>query len=62
MLEARGVLGPEELHKLATKTRKGMSAEVGKGSCHSDLVPSETAKALQGRLVQLRTKDAEPAE
>ena len=62
VLEARGVLGPEELHKLATKTRKGMSAEVGKGSCHSDLVPSETAKALQGRLVQLRTKDAEPAE
>jgi phosphomethylpyrimidine synthase len=62
VLEARGVLGPDELHKLATKTRKGMNAEVGKGSCHSDLVPSETAKALQGRLVQLRTKDAEPAE
>jgi phosphomethylpyrimidine synthase len=62
MLEARGVLSPEEIHKLATKTKKGMSADVGKGSCHSDLVESETAKSLQGRLVQLRTKDASPAE
>jgi phosphomethylpyrimidine synthase len=61
-LEARGVLSPEEIHKLASKTKKGMSADVGKGSCHSDLVESETAKALQGRLVQLRTKDASPAD
>jgi len=61
MLTQRGVLSPAEIHKLASKTKKAVGADEGKGSCHSDFVEPTTAKAVQGRLVQLRSKDA-PAE
>jgi phosphomethylpyrimidine synthase len=58
VLEQRGNLPPAELHKLATKTKKAVDAEVGKGLCHSDFVEPETAQRIQkDRLVQLRTKD-----
>jgi phosphomethylpyrimidine synthase len=58
VLAQRGNLPPEELHKLARKTRKAVDAEVGKGLCHSDLVEPETAQRIQKeRLVQLRVKD-----
>jgi len=57
ILEKRGVLSPEEIHRLATKTRKAVGAEGSKGSCHSDLAEPETAQQIQEqRLVQLRTK------
>ncbi|HEY0466758.1 MAG TPA: phosphomethylpyrimidine synthase ThiC [Polyangiaceae bacterium] len=57
ILEKRGVLSPEELHRLASKTRKAVGAEGSKGSCHSDLAEPETAQQIQEqRLVQLRTK------
>ncbi|MFO0683575.1 MAG: phosphomethylpyrimidine synthase ThiC [Sandaracinus sp.] len=58
MLEARGVLAPDEIHRLAGKTKKVVDAEVGKGLCHSDFVDPDAAKRIQkDRLVQLRTKD-----
>ncbi|MFO0711650.1 MAG: phosphomethylpyrimidine synthase [Sandaracinus sp.] len=61
VLEQRGNLAPTEIHKLATKTKKAVDAEVGKGLCHSDFVEPETAQRIQkDRLVQLRVKDDAP--
>ena len=51
ILERRGVLSPEEIHRLAGKTRKTVGAEHGKASCHSDLVSSSEAQHIQ--IVQL---------
>jgi phosphomethylpyrimidine synthase len=57
ILEKRGVLSPEEIHRLASKTRKAVGAEGAKGSCHSDHVEPKTAQEIQEqKLVQLRTK------
>lgn len=53
ILEKRGVLSPEEIHRLASKTKKAVGAEGGKGSCHSDFVDSNTARQLQEKKVQL---------
>ena len=57
ILEKRGVLSAEEIHRLASKTRKAVGAEGAKASCHSDIAEPQTAQQLQEqRLVQLRTK------
>jgi phosphomethylpyrimidine synthase len=53
ILEKRGVLSPEEIHRLASKTRRTMGAEAGKANCHSDFVEPETARTIQ--IVQLGT-------
>jgi phosphomethylpyrimidine synthase len=61
ILAKRGVLAPDEIHKLASKTRKAAGATTveGKANCHSDYVDPETAKAMQQeRLVQLNTAPA----
>ncbi len=49
ILEKRGVLSPEEIHRLASKTRKAVGAESGqKAGCHSDYVPTaEEAERVQ---------------
>jgi phosphomethylpyrimidine synthase len=49
ILEQRGVLSPDEIHRLATKTRKGVTeVEDGKAVCHSDYVEdAEEARRLQ---------------
>ncbi|MEX0727098.1 MAG: phosphomethylpyrimidine synthase ThiC, partial [Planctomycetaceae bacterium] len=47
ILEHRGVLDPEEIHRLAGKTRKAMGADENKASCHSDFTPDEVAQKLQ---------------
>jgi phosphomethylpyrimidine synthase len=48
ILEQRGVLAPEEIHRLATKTRLGMGAESGqKAACHSDDAEADAARNLQ---------------
>jgi phosphomethylpyrimidine synthase len=50
ILEERGVLSPEEVHRLATKTRKSVGAEPGhKAACHSDVSQDEDARALQDK-------------
>jgi phosphomethylpyrimidine synthase len=54
ILEKRGVLSPEELHRLASKTRKSMGADQGKAACHSDIAISEKAQILQ--IVELGTE------
>src|SRR5688500_14919736 len=49
ILAKRGVLSPDEIHKLASKVKKvvGADKEGDKASCHSDYVDPETAKAKQ---------------
>ncbi|MCC6642588.1 MAG: hypothetical protein IT386_15615 [Deltaproteobacteria bacterium] len=48
ILEKRGVLSPEELHRLATKTREKMGAAAGhRAACHSDTADDDTARSLQ---------------
>jgi phosphomethylpyrimidine synthase len=59
ILAKRGVLSPDEIHKLASKTRKAVGAEEGKANCHSDYVDPAAAKEVQGaKLVQLNTAPA----
>jgi phosphomethylpyrimidine synthase len=59
VLERRGVLSPEEIHRLASKTRRGVSAQPGqKAACHSDLANASAAHDLQENLVQLRRPPA----
>jgi phosphomethylpyrimidine synthase len=51
ILEKRGVLSPEEIHRLAHKGRKA--------DCHSDLVDDpEQARTVQRKLVELNTAPA----
>ena len=47
ILEKRGVLSPEEVHKLASKTKKKVGASDGKAACHSDVAPAEEARRIQ---------------
>jgi len=72
ILVSRGVLAPDEIHRLASKTKKAMTSErarsasedSAKASCHSDYVDPDTAKKLQtekaGRdmLVQVDVRPA----
>jgi phosphomethylpyrimidine synthase len=48
ILARRGVLAPEEIHRLASKTRAAMGAQTGhKAACHSDHAGAEQAQQLQ---------------
>lgn len=47
ILEKRGVLSPDEIHRLASKTRKSMGGDVGQAACHSEVTDSEKAQLLQ---------------
>jgi phosphomethylpyrimidine synthase len=47
ILEKRGVLSPEEIHRLASKTHKGVGAEDGKAACHSDVAEKVEAQNIQ---------------
>jgi len=62
ILEKRGVLGAEEIHRLAGKTRRAMTGERGeKAACHSDASVAEDAKRLQAaRLDPLSLEPIEP--
>jgi phosphomethylpyrimidine synthase len=52
ILEKRGVLSPDEIHRLASKTRKSLKAESEKASCHSDYVESDEAREIQREAIQ----------
>jgi phosphomethylpyrimidine synthase len=58
ILEKRGVLSPEEIHKLASKTKRAVTRDEGeRASCHSDYVDADLAENIQReRLVQIGTK------
>ncbi len=53
ILEKRGVLSPGEIHRLASKTRKAMSAVEGKAACHSDLTDDDDARSLQDERISV---------
>ncbi len=53
ILSRRGVLSPDEIHRLASKTRKAVGADDGKASCHSDYVDPDAAKAVQGERLKM---------
>jgi phosphomethylpyrimidine synthase len=54
ILAKRGVLAPEEIHRLASKTKKAVAADAGdKAVCHSDYVDPEEAKQIQRQRVPL---------
>ncbi|MEX0776774.1 MAG: phosphomethylpyrimidine synthase ThiC [Phycisphaeraceae bacterium] len=59
ILAQRGYLKPEEIHKLASKTKKVVGAEGTKADCHSDYVDAEDAKKVQQeKLVQVDVRPA----
>ncbi|MBB6428884.1 phosphomethylpyrimidine synthase ThiC [Algisphaera agarilytica] len=62
ILEQRGHLSPEEIHKLAAKAKGKLTAkdDSGKASCHSDYVDPDEAKEVAPKetLVQLNTAEA----
>ena len=41
ILQQRGVLSPDEIHRLAAKTKGAVRAEEGKAACHSDVADDE---------------------
>jgi phosphomethylpyrimidine synthase len=50
ILERRGVLAPEEIHRLAGKTRRAMGGDRGRrANCHSDVASRTQAHELQSR-------------
>jgi phosphomethylpyrimidine synthase len=59
ILEQRGVLSPEEIHRLAQKTKSAVGADGGaRADCHSDYVAPEDARRIQDeRLVTLRVPE-----
>jgi phosphomethylpyrimidine synthase len=52
ILEQRGYLNPDEIHKLAAKTKKKMGADQGKADCHSDYVDPNSAEQLQREVTE----------
>ena len=60
ILEQRGYLNPDEIHKLASKVKgKVDTTDEGKAACHSDFVDDEAAKQMQGeQLVQVDVRPA----
>ncbi|HTQ02817.1 MAG TPA: phosphomethylpyrimidine synthase ThiC [Polyangiaceae bacterium] len=59
ILEQRGVLSPDEIHRLAGKTKRAVGASGGeRGECHSDYVEPAAAQRIQDeRLVQIRVPE-----
>ncbi len=60
ILKQRGHLSPEEIHRLASKTKQAVVGDAeSKASCHSDFVDADEAKRVQGeKLVTLNTAPA----
>ena len=62
ILAKRGVLSPEEIHKLAAKAKGKLVAkdDTGKAACHSDYVDPDEAKRVHAdrELVQLDVRPA----
>ncbi|MCS5636966.1 MAG: phosphomethylpyrimidine synthase ThiC [Myxococcota bacterium] len=53
ILEQRGVLTPEELHRLASKTRSRMGGDDSQALCHSELTgQEEEARRLQAETLE----------
>jgi phosphomethylpyrimidine synthase len=58
ILERRGVLSPDEIHRLAGKTRRAVGVSVGeRAACHSDVADDDDARQLHEKLVELRVPE-----
>jgi phosphomethylpyrimidine synthase len=58
ILERRGVLSPDEIHRLAGKTRRAVGASTGeRAACHSDVADDGSARRIQHDLVELRVPE-----
>ena len=55
ILRKRGVLSPDELHRLASKTRESMTREAPRAACHSDVIDDDGAQALQRQRLDALT-------
>ena len=63
ILEKRGVLGPEQLDRLASKTRQAMGAAPGRhAACHSEAASPERARQLQRERLDPLTLEPLDAE
>ena len=63
ILNQRGVLSPDEIHRLASKTKSAMGAAGQKAACHSDVADDTAAQHLQSeRLDPLTLEPLEPIE
>ena len=51
ILEQRGYLSAEEIHRLAAKTRAAVEEESGRAACHSEVTDADTAQRLQSQRV-----------
>lgn len=59
ILEQRGVLSPDEIHRLASKTQKAMQDGSTPAACHSDAADDVTARNIQSDVfVELNTAPA----
>jgi phosphomethylpyrimidine synthase len=47
VLEKRGTLSPDDIHRLASKTKKAVGADADRAACHSDLAGTDEAKRIQ---------------
>ena len=57
LLERRGYLDPQELRRLASKTRRAVAAEANP-ACHSDAASPNDAKRFQSeKLIELRVPE-----
>jgi phosphomethylpyrimidine synthase len=62
ILRQRGVLSPEEIHRLATKTKKALGPRPGrKAACHSDDTDEATARRIQDEKLRPRTVELNTA-
>jgi phosphomethylpyrimidine synthase len=60
ILERRGVLSPEELQRLASKTRAAVGADRGRAACHSDVAGEDAAKQVQAQRLDPETLQPMP--
>jgi phosphomethylpyrimidine synthase len=49
ILEKRGVLGAEDLKRLASKTRRSVGADEGRADCHSEVTDTDSARDFQSK-------------
>jgi phosphomethylpyrimidine synthase len=61
ILRKRGVLTPEELHRLASKTQASMGADGSRAGCHSDVSDVAGARALQTAKLDPQTLEPLPS-
>jgi phosphomethylpyrimidine synthase len=62
ILAQRGVLSPDELHHLATKTQSSMGQEGRKAACHSDILDDDAAQHLQSERLDPETLEPQDGQ